>query len=52
MRPVVRGVRDAGEVEKKPMRTWNLPFVIRHSAFHTLDHAWEMEDKDLSAERA
>ena len=23
-------------------------FLIRHSAFHTLDHAWEMEDKDLS----
>ena len=20
----------------------------RHSAFHTMDHAWEMEDKDLS----
>jgi hypothetical protein len=32
----------------KRMRSWNLPFLIRHSAFHTLDHAWEMEDKDLS----
>lgn len=32
----------------KPMRSWNLPFLIRHSAFHTMDHAWEMEDKDLS----
>jgi hypothetical protein len=31
------------------MRSWNLPFLIRHSAFHTMDHAWEMEDKDLSA---
>ena len=29
------------------MQNWNLPFLIRHSAFHTLDHAWEMEDKDL-----
>ena len=38
---------NAGEVEKR-MRTRNLPFLIRHSAFHTLDHAWEMEDKDLS----
>ena len=37
--------------EGKRMRSWNLPFLIRHSAFHTLDHAWEMEDKDLS-ERA
>ena len=34
--------------EGKRMRSWNLPFLIRHSAFHTLDHAWEMEDKDLS----
>lgn len=38
---------NAGQVPKR-MRTWTLPFLIRHSAFHTLDHAWEMEDKDLS----
>ena len=31
------------------MKSWNLPFLIRHSAFHTMDHAWEMEDKDLTA---
>jgi hypothetical protein len=41
---------NAGKVAKK-MRSWTLPFLIRHSAFHTLDHAWEMEDKDLSVER-
>jgi hypothetical protein len=40
---------NAGEVAKR-MRSWTLPFLIRHSAFHALDHAWEMEDKDLSAE--
>jgi hypothetical protein len=40
---------NAGEFER-PMRSWTLPFLIRHSAFHTLDHAWEMEDKDLFAE--
>ena len=34
--------------EGKRMRTWNLPFLIRHSAFHAMDHAWEMEDKDLT----
>jgi hypothetical protein len=39
---------NAGEV-KRPMRSWTLPFLIRHSAYHTLDHAWEMEDKDLCA---
>ncbi len=32
------------------MFTWSLPFLVRHSAFHTLDHAWEMEDKDLTGE--
>ena len=40
---------NAGKVEKR-MRSWTLPFLIRHSAFQTLDHAWELEDKDLSAE--
>jgi hypothetical protein len=40
---------NAGEVERR-MRSWTLPFLIRHSAFHTLDHAWEMEDKDLSTQ--
>jgi len=39
---------NAGEVER-PMKSWTLAFLIRHSAYHTLDHAWEMEDKDLSA---
>ena len=32
----------------KKARTWPLRYLIRHSAFHTLDHAWEMEDKDLT----
>ena len=40
---------NAGEVKRR-MRSWTLPFLIRHSAYHTLDHAWEMEDKDLSAQ--
>ncbi len=35
-----------------PARTWTVQFVIRHSAYHMLDHAWEMEDRDLSAESA
>ncbi len=36
--------------EGKMARTWPLRFLIRHTAYHTMDHAWEMEDKDLSAE--
>jgi hypothetical protein len=31
-------------------RTWTVQFVIRHSAYHMLDHAWEMEDRDLTVE--
>jgi hypothetical protein len=27
---------------------WPLRYLIRHTAYHTLDHAWEMEDKDLT----
>ena len=42
---------NAGETKRR-MRNWTLAFLIRHSAFHALDHAWEMEDKDLSADTA
>ncbi len=35
--------------EGKLARTWPLRYLIRHTAYHTLDHAWEMEDKDLTA---
>jgi hypothetical protein len=31
-----------------PARTWTVQYVIRHSAYHMLDHAWEMEDRDLT----
>lgn len=31
-----------------PARSWALQFLIRRCAWHMLDHAWEMEDKDLS----
>jgi hypothetical protein len=30
-------------------RNWTIPLLVRHTAFHVLDHAWEMEDKDLSS---
>ncbi|HEX7105438.1 MAG TPA: hypothetical protein VF218_05695 [Acidothermaceae bacterium] len=41
-------MREYNAGEGKRMRSWNLPFLIRHSAYHTMDHAWEMEDKDLT----
>jgi hypothetical protein len=41
----------AFHAQGKPARTWPLRYLVRHTAFHTLDHAWEMEDKDLTANR-
>lgn len=38
---------NAGTVPRR-MRSWTLAFLIRHTIFHVLDHAWEMEDKDLT----
>ena len=35
--------------QSKMARTWPLRYLIRHTAFHSMDHAWEMEDKDLTA---
>jgi hypothetical protein len=34
--------------QRKLAGKWPLRYLIRHTAFHTLDHAWEMEDKDLT----
>jgi hypothetical protein len=31
-------------------RTWYLPFLVRRCAWHMLDHAWELEDRDLTGE--
>ena len=42
----------AHHADGKMARRWSLRFLIRHTAFHTLDHAWEMEDKDLTARQA
>ncbi len=48
----IRAIRDyhsqgklAGKVSKWPLR-----YLIRHTAYHMLDHAWEMQDKDLTSQ--
>ena len=46
----VEAMRAYNAGEGKRMRSKTLQYLIRHSAFHNLDHAWEMEDKDLTAE--
>jgi hypothetical protein len=30
-------------------RSWPIQFLLRRIAHHVMDHAWEMEDRDLSA---
>jgi len=32
--------------EGKPARGWPIQFLIRRTAHHVMDHAWEMEDRD------
>ena len=39
----------AYNAEGKPARTWPLQFLIRRIAHHVMDHAWEMEDRDLGS---
>ncbi len=36
----------AYNAEGKPARTWPIQFLIRRTAHHLLDHAWELEDRD------
>lgn len=38
--------------QNKMAKKWPLRYMIRHTAFHTLDHTWEMEDKDLTPKQA
>ncbi|HSJ28180.1 MAG TPA: hypothetical protein VLB67_08195 [Acidimicrobiia bacterium] len=38
----------AYNAQGKPARTWSIQFLIRRIAHHCMDHAWEMEDRDLT----
>ena len=40
--------RERNATEWKVGRNWTLAYLLRHTAYHVLDHAWEMEDRDLS----
>jgi hypothetical protein len=35
--------------EGAPARSWTVQFLIRRCAYHMLDHAWEMEDRDQTS---
>jgi hypothetical protein len=43
----VEGMR-AWYEEDKPLGKWTIPYLLRHTAYHVLDHTWEMQDRDLS----
>jgi len=45
------GIR-AYHAQGKPASKWPLRYLIRHTAFHTLDHAWEMQDRDLTGRQS
>jgi hypothetical protein len=34
--------------EGKPLGNWTIPYLLRHTAYHVLDHTWEMQDRDLT----
>ena len=34
--------------EGKPLGSWTVPYLLRHTAYHVLDHTWEMQDRDLT----
>jgi hypothetical protein len=38
--------------EGKPLGSWTIPYLLRHAAYHVLDHTWEMQDRDLTGEAA
>jgi hypothetical protein len=43
----VEGIRERHACGE-PARSWALQFLIRRCAWHMLDHAWELEDRDLT----
>ena len=36
--------------EGQPLGNWTIRFLLRHTAYHVLDHTWEMQDRDLSGD--
>ncbi|HET7901426.1 MAG TPA: hypothetical protein VFL59_09575, partial [Candidatus Nanopelagicales bacterium] len=46
---LVDAIRDH-HARRAKARTWELQTLIRRLAWHMLDHAWELEDRDLTDE--
>jgi hypothetical protein len=47
-RAYVAAIR-AFNAEGRPARTWPMQFLVRRTAHHVMDHAWEMEDRELAS---
>ncbi len=45
---ICTGIREFNAIGPAAGSWWTVQFFIRRSAWHMLDHAWEMEDRDLS----
>jgi hypothetical protein len=39
----------AYNAEGRPARTWPIQFLIRRTGHHVMDHAWEMDDRDVTS---
>lgn len=46
---ICAGIREFNAIGPAAGSWWTVQFFIRRSAWHMLDHAWEMEDRDLSS---
>jgi hypothetical protein len=44
----IDGLRAYHAEGRRVGRTWTLSYLLRHTAYHVMDHAWEMEDRDLT----
>lgn len=47
----VEGILDH-HVRGEPARSWELQFLIRRCAWHMLDHAWELQDREVTTASA
>ncbi len=45
---IVAGIRETNAHGAAAGPWWTVQFFIRRCAWHMLDHAWEMEDRNLS----
>ena len=45
---ICAGIRETNARGAAAVSWWTVQFFIRRCAWHMLDHAWEMEDRDLS----